>query len=100
MADSQKATIEKFTPDIDSRRGEGLTREVVDFIRGTEYADLPDELISMGKKSILDGFGLALSGSVAESGRIVQDGTPEDIYRRPASRFACGMSSQSQGLLG
>lgn len=73
MADSQKATIEKFTPDIDSRRGEGLTREVVDFIRGTEYADLPDELISMGKKSILDGFGLALSGSVAESGRIVQN---------------------------
>ncbi|MDW5378033.1 MmgE/PrpD family protein [Halomonas sp. HP20-15] len=72
MADKRKATIEKFTPDIDSRRGEGLTREVAAFILGTEYTDLPDDLLAIGKKSILDGFGLALSGSVAESGRIVQ----------------------------
>ncbi|WP_136063971.1 MmgE/PrpD family protein [Modicisalibacter radicis] len=73
MADKQKASIEKFTPDIDSRHGEGLTREVVEFIRATDYADLSNDLIAIGKKSILDGFGLALSGSVAESGRIVQD---------------------------
>jgi len=64
--------IEHFTPDIDSRRGEGLTREVGAFIVESGYESLSDELIELGKKSILDGLGLALSGSVAASGRIVQ----------------------------
>lgn len=73
MTDSQKPSIEKFTPDIDSTHGEGLTREVVRFIHGTDYQALSEELIAIGKKSILDGLGLALSGSVAQSGRIVQD---------------------------
>ena len=65
--------IENFTPDIDSQRGEGLTREVCGFITGTAYEDLPEELLKLGRKSILDGLGLALSGSVASSGRLVQD---------------------------
>ena len=65
--------FERFTPDIDSRRGEGLTREVGSFIVQTGYNALPVELVDLGKKSILDGLGLALSGSVAESGRIVQE---------------------------
>ena len=65
--------IEHFTPDIDSLRGEGLTREVCGFVTGTEYEDLPEELLELGRKSILDGLGLALSGSVAGSGRLVQD---------------------------
>ena len=65
--------IEHFTPDINSRRGEGLTREVCGFITGAEFKDLPEELIELGRKSILDGLGLALSGSVASSGRLVQD---------------------------
>ena len=72
MSENTKASIEKFTPDIESKHGEGLTREVVQFIREIDYDSLPDELIEVGKKSILDGIGLALSGSVAESGRIVQ----------------------------
>jgi 2-methylcitrate dehydratase PrpD len=50
-----------------------LTGEVADFIAGTKTGDIPDEVIALGKKSILDGFGLALSGSVAESGRLVRD---------------------------
>ena len=61
-----------FTPDIHSRRGEGLTREVAEFVLSTGSEQLTPELVAVGKKSILDGFGLALSGSVAESGRIVQ----------------------------
>ena len=72
MADSKSAGIKNYTPDIHSNRGEGLTREVAEFVLGTGYEDLPDELIALGKKSILDGFGLALSGSVAQSGHIVQ----------------------------
>ena len=62
--------IEAFTPDITSRYGEGLTQEVTTFILETRYEDIPEEVIDLSKKSILDGLGLALSGSVAESGRI------------------------------
>ena len=49
---------------------EGLTRQVADFIVKTSYADLPAGVVELGKKSILDGLGLALSGSVAETGEI------------------------------
>ncbi|HWT30664.1 MAG TPA: MmgE/PrpD family protein, partial [Propylenella sp.] len=48
------------------------TRHVVEFLRRARYADLPDEVIALGKKSILDGLGLALSGSVAKSGELVR----------------------------
>jgi len=64
--------IQSFTPDLESRRGEGLTREVGAFVTGTGFDALPAELLEVGRKSILDGLGLALSGSVAGSGRIVQ----------------------------
>ena len=64
--------IEAFTPDITSRYGEGLTREVTAFVVETGYEKIPGEVIELGKKSILDGLGLALSGSVANSGEIVQ----------------------------
>ncbi len=48
------------------------TRHVVEFVRGARYGDLPDEVIALGKKSILDGLGLALAGSVARSGELVR----------------------------
>ena len=64
--------IEAFTPDITSSYGEGLTREVTAFVLGTGYEGIPSEVIELGKKSMLDGLGLALSGSVAESGAILQ----------------------------
>src|SRR5258706_9513425 len=47
---------------------EGLTRYVADFIVKTAYADIPADVIDAGKKSILDGLGLAFSGSVADTG--------------------------------
>src|SRR4051794_26675571 len=59
---TQKADSSKAAP------AEGLTHYVADFIVKTTYADIPAEVIEAGKKSILDGFGLALSGSVAETG--------------------------------
>jgi 2-methylcitrate dehydratase PrpD len=43
----------------------GLTRYVAEFIAATRYQDIPNEVIELGKKSILDGFGLALAGSVS-----------------------------------
>ena len=66
------AGIRHFTPDIASRQGEGLTREVAEFVVETDYRSLPGDIIGLARKSILDGLGLALSGSAAESGRIVE----------------------------
>ena len=43
----------------------GLTKYVADFIVNTKYADIPADVLALGKKSILDGFGLALAGSAS-----------------------------------
>ncbi len=54
-------------------QSKGLTRQVAEFIVNTTYADLPTDVVELGKKSILDGIGLALSGSVAETGRLSRE---------------------------
>jgi 2-methylcitrate dehydratase PrpD len=46
----------------------GLTEYVAGFVVNTSYDAIPAEVIELGKKSILDGFGLALAGTKAESG--------------------------------
>ena len=46
----------------------GLTRYVSDFIVSTKYEDIPEDVITLGKKTILDGFGLALAGSASVLG--------------------------------
>jgi 2-methylcitrate dehydratase PrpD len=51
----------------------GLTRYVAEFSARTKTKDIPADVIELGRKSILDGFGLAIAGSVAESGQIVAD---------------------------
>jgi 2-methylcitrate dehydratase PrpD len=51
---------------------DSLTEYVADFVGATRYADLPADLLALGKKHILDGLGLALSGSAAKSGELVR----------------------------
>jgi hypothetical protein len=41
----------------------GLTKYVAEFIVNTKYEDIPEEVIELGKKTMLDVFGLALAGS-------------------------------------
>ena len=58
-----------------SRPGEfpntpGLTNYLGTFVTQTKYKEIPADVIELGKKSILDGLGLALAGSRAESGSI------------------------------
>jgi len=48
----------------------GLTSYIGTFVNKTKYGDIPTNVIELGKKSILDGLGLALAGSRAESGPI------------------------------
>ncbi len=60
------------SPPDETVKAPGLTKYVAGFIVNTKYSDIPDEVIALGKKSILDGFGLALAGSVAETGPLVE----------------------------
>jgi 2-methylcitrate dehydratase PrpD len=57
-------------PAADFPKTPGLTQYVGQFVLQTKYENIPTEVIELGKKSILDGFGLALAGSRAESGPI------------------------------
>jgi 2-methylcitrate dehydratase PrpD len=45
---------------------------VADFIASTRFASIPGDVVALGKKSILDGLGLALAGSVAKSGPLIR----------------------------
>jgi len=49
-----------------------LTAHVADFIVETRYADMPGAVAHLGKRSVLDGIGLALAGAASETGRIVR----------------------------
>jgi 2-methylcitrate dehydratase PrpD len=49
----------------------GVTAHVAEFVTNTPYGAIPKSVIELGKKSILDGFGLALAGQHAESGPIM-----------------------------
>ena len=50
----------------------GLTKYCCEFIVNTKYEDIPENVIATGKKTILDGFGLALAGSVSKSGPLIR----------------------------
>ncbi len=69
-------TTEKNHTELKSVEGAsyaaGLTQEVAQFVCDAKVADLPEVVVANGKKSILDGFGLALSGSVAATGGFVR----------------------------
>jgi 2-methylcitrate dehydratase PrpD len=44
-------------------KADGLTKEVAAFIVNTNYRDLPSEVVSLAKRSLLDGIGVILAGS-------------------------------------
>ena len=59
-------------PQSDFPKVEKLTAHVADFVLNTKWSEIPGETIELGKKSILDGLGLALSGSKAETAGLIQ----------------------------
>jgi len=50
----------------------GLTKYVCEFIVNAKYSDIPEDVLALGKKSILDGFGLSLAGSASVMGPLVR----------------------------
>ncbi len=57
----------------DFPKAPGLTEYVGRFVASTKYEDIPEDVIELGKKSILDGLGLALAGSRAQTGTICRE---------------------------
>ena len=49
-----------------------LTAYVAQFVLDTRASRIPADVMHLGKRSILDGIGLALAGNAAESGHIVR----------------------------
>src|SRR5436853_1337770 len=60
-------------PGTDFPNVPGLTEYVGKFLASTKYEDIPEDVIELGKKSILDGLGLALAGSRAQTGTICRE---------------------------
>ena len=50
-----------------------LTKYTAEFVVNLKLADIPAETLELGKKSVLDGLGLALSGSKAETWKLIQE---------------------------
>jgi 2-methylcitrate dehydratase PrpD len=62
------ASCEKSFPQVPK-----LTTHTAEFVVNLKFADIPPETLELGKKSILDGLGLALSGSKAETWKLIQE---------------------------
>ena len=55
-------------------KGSGsVTRRFAEFVANARYTDIPGDVIELGKKSILDGLGLAIVGSVAKTGLLSRE---------------------------
>src|SRR5579863_2169981 len=54
-------------------RIEPVTDYVARFIVNTRYEEIPNDVIELARKSILDGLGLALCGSAAKTGEIARE---------------------------
>lgn len=76
---------------IDNDDRTGLTAYVAEFVASLVYERIPDDVVALGKKSILDGLGLALSGSVAKSGRLLR----QHLEELGCTAAACGVIGTS-----
>jgi 2-methylcitrate dehydratase PrpD len=60
-------------PAEDFPKAPGLTKYVSEFVVNTRYEHIPSDVLELGRKSILDGFGLALAGSGSVMGPLVRE---------------------------
>jgi 2-methylcitrate dehydratase PrpD len=61
------------TPNIIMTKELALTAEVARFVTRTQPERIPRNVMHLGKRSFLDGLGLALAGNAAESGHVVRN---------------------------
>ena len=71
-----------------------LTRYVAEFVVRTQFADVPADVAELGRKSILDGLGLALAGSVARTGELSRTYI-QSLGLKPGPATVIGSSMQT-----
>src|SRR5262245_4027577 len=64
------AIVEPQSPSSEFPHASSVTEYVARFVIDTKYEAIPEQVVELGKKSILDGFGLALAGSRANMGSL------------------------------
>jgi 2-methylcitrate dehydratase PrpD len=69
---SLSAVASASSPAQTTTKAPDVTRYVSEFIANTKFSNIPADVMELGKKSILDGFGLALAGSKASLAPLVQ----------------------------
>ena len=57
---------------VTDRADDSLTAYIADFVVSTSAADIPADVARLGKRSVLDGIGLAFAGAASQTGRIVR----------------------------
>jgi 2-methylcitrate dehydratase PrpD len=73
----------------DTAAAKGVTQYVSEFVVNARFEDIPKDVLDLGGKSILDGLGLALAGSVSDVG---------SMARRYIEAF--GVSKGSSSVIG
>ena len=58
--------VKAYTPNIHSEKGKGLTKQVAEFVYKNKFNSIPKKVVELGKKHILDGFGLAIADLLQE----------------------------------
>src|ERR1700732_3081376 len=74
----------------------GLTKYVSEFVVNTKYGDIPPDVLELGKKSILDGFGLALAGSASVMAPLVRQYLHGLGVRGKATVIGSGMKAPAR----
>jgi len=80
-----------------------VINELVDFIRGTRFEDLPPEAVSKAKEGVMDFLGCALLGSRNQTGKLVLDyvknigAKPEATVIGGGFRTAMALAALSNG---
>jgi 2-methylcitrate dehydratase PrpD len=84
---------------------EKLSAHVAEFVVNTQLSEIPSESIELGKRSILDGLGLALSGSKAETAGIIERyinslgcGSGDAAVLGSATRFPARFAALANGI--
>lgn len=68
-----KHKLQAPSEDLQGDAPRSLTRYVADFAAHTSWRDIPEDVMHLGKKSILDVLGCALSGSISPTVAILRD---------------------------
>lgn len=60
------------TAEKPERQTAAVTDYVAGFVSGTKASDIPEDVAHLGKRSVLDGIGLALAGAASHQGEIAR----------------------------